>query len=112
MAATGLGVDLVDGFPNGDSMRANTMSKKRRAQPMRDETKVIEQITDDITEIVNTVSDAAVPRRFTPRPCSVCEALRSGRNYSYVYHTAGRVRYCKCRFCNNTWTQATELPQP
>lgn len=78
---------------------------------MADDQKVIEQITEDVASVTETVTNAVVPRRFTPRPCSVCEALRNGRNYSYVYHTAGRVRYCKCRFCNNTWTQAMELPQ-
>ncbi len=88
------------------------MSKKRRPQPKPAETEVIEQITEDIVEVVETVTDAIAPRRFTPRPCSQCTALRDGKNYSYVYHTAGRVRYCKCKFCGNTWTQAAELPQP
>ena len=131
MAATGLGVDLVDGFPNGDSMRANTMSKKRRIdnrieqQPdVRtesvgftdsevkeiEETKVVLQIIEDTSTIVETVTDAVAPRRFTPRPCSLCTVHRDGKNYSYVYHTAGRVRYCKCKLCNNTWTQSAELP--
>jgi hypothetical protein len=131
MAAIGFGVVLVDGFQNGDSMRANTMSKKRRIdnrieqQPdVRtesvgftdfevkeiEETKVVLQITEDTSTIVETVTDAVAPRRFTPRPCSLCTAHRDGKNYSYVYHTAGRVRYCKCKLCNNTWTQSAELP--
>jgi hypothetical protein len=48
------------------------------------------------------------PRAFEPRPCSACEALRpkTNENYSYVYHTRGTVRYCKCKFCGNTWSQS------
>lgn len=52
------------------------------------------------------------PRAFVPRPCSACTALRDAEsNYSYVYHTAGRIRYCKCKYCNNTWTQTISADQ-
>ncbi len=46
------------------------------------------------------------PRGFVPRPCSQCSAIRpAGTNYSRVYHTRANIRYCKCGFCNNTWSQ-------
>ena len=45
-------------------------------------------------------------RAFEPRACCACEAIRpKNKNYSYVYHTKQRVRYCKCSFCGATWTQ-------
>lgn len=46
------------------------------------------------------------PRQFTPRPCTMCTALRDAESYSFVYHTRGSVRYCKCGFCGNTWKQS------
>lgn len=53
------------------------------------------------------------PRRttFVPRQCSSCTAAREmspeakGKNYVRVYCTRGNVRYCKCHYCNITWTQ-------
>jgi hypothetical protein len=47
-----------------------------------------------------------VPRvsSFVPQPCSCCTALRpADTNYSRVVSTQGRIRYCKCSFCGNTW---------
>ena len=47
-----------------------------------------------------------VPRvsSFVPQPCSCCTALRPvDTNYSRVVSTQGRIRYCKCSFCGNTW---------
>lgn len=46
------------------------------------------------------------PREFEARPCVQCVALRPfNTNYSRVYKTLGRIRYCKCHFCGNTWAQ-------
>lgn len=46
------------------------------------------------------------PREFEARPCTICVGIRPhGKNYSRVYTTRGRVRYCKCGFCGNTWAQ-------
>ena len=48
----------------------------------------------------------AKPREFEARPCSSCQAIRPhGKNYSRVYCTRGNIRYCKCHFCNHTWSQ-------
>ena len=45
-------------------------------------------------------------REFEARPCSSCQAIRPhGKNYSRVYCTRGNIRYCKCHFCNHTWSQ-------
>lgn len=47
------------------------------------------------------------PRAFTPRPCTACEAVRpNGTSYSRVYAKVNSVRYCKCGYCGNTWTQS------
>lgn len=46
------------------------------------------------------------PRRYTPRPCSMCESVRpAGVSYSRVYGRAGSIRYVRCDFCNNTWCE-------
>jgi hypothetical protein len=43
-------------------------------------------------------------RTFTAKPCSVCQALREpDTNFTRVYATRDRVRYCRCTYCNNTW---------
>lgn len=49
-----------------------------------------------------------VPRvsSFVAQPCSCCTALRpADTNYSRVVSTQGRIRYCKCTFCGNTWKE-------
>jgi hypothetical protein len=54
------------------------------------------------------VSTKPVPRvsSFVPQPCSCCTALRpADTNYSRVMSTQGRIRYCKCTFCGNTWKE-------
>jgi len=53
--------------------------------------------------------DASVKPKPKPRatsyvapPCSACAALRpAGENFTRVETTRGRVRYCRCTFCNN-----------
>ena len=46
------------------------------------------------------------PREFEARACTLCVGVRPpGKNYSRVYSKHGRVRYCKCGFCGNTWSQ-------
>lgn len=53
-------------------------------------------------------------RDFIASPCSACQRLREedaeakGRSYSRVYGTAGKVRYCRCDYCGNTWKQTPE----
>ena len=43
-------------------------------------------------------------RTFTAKPCTLCTALRGkDTNFTRVYATRDRVRYCKCTYCNNTW---------
>jgi len=59
------------------------------------------------------VAPAPVPRsRFLPSDCSLCKRLRLDKgdmaSYARVYATAGRIRYCKCGFCNNTWKELGE----
>lgn len=52
------------------------------------------------------------PRSFVPRACSCCQADRPpGTSYSKVYATKGRIRYCRCHYCGNTWTQAVSAEQ-
>jgi hypothetical protein len=62
-----------------------------------------EKVIDD-----RLVSTKPVPRvsSFVPQPCSCCTALRpADTNYSRVMSTQGRIRYCKCTFCGNTWKE-------
>lgn len=79
----------------------NRMSKKRKNVAIP----IVEQQSEPVTE------PAKARVRFVPRDCSACSSLRgdSKESYSFVYHTAGRIRYCKCRYCGNTWTQAGEV---
>lgn len=52
--------------------------------------------------------------QFVARDCTACTALRDakeetkGKSFSRVYSTVGRVRYCKCGFCGNTWKEILE----
>jgi hypothetical protein len=48
-------------------------------------------------------------QKFTPQNCSMCVALRDDpeKSYSFVYHTAGNLRYCKCGKCGHTWKEKT-----
>ena len=48
------------------------------------------------------------PKRYVPRECNACTALRpEGKLYAEVYSTFRRTdgvyRYCRCRYCQNTW---------
>lgn len=61
------------------------------------------QVVDD-----RIASGMPVPRvsSFVPQSCSGCTALRPVEtNYSRVMSTQGRIRYCKCTFCGNTWKE-------
>lgn len=65
---------------------------------------------NDMAIVSESKTEEIKPRRFTPRPCTSCTALRpNGTSYSEVYHTRGNLRYCKCKFCGNTWSQFLEL---
>ena len=60
------------------------------------------------TKVVDDRISSALPvprvSSFVPQPCSCCTALRPvDTNYSRVVSTQGRIRYCKCSFCGNTW---------
>lgn len=46
-------------------------------------------------------------QKFVPQNCPMCVELRDDKtkNYSFVYHTAGSMRYCKCEHCGHTWKQ-------
>jgi len=76
---------------------SRTMAKKRRKT-----TKVAS----------DKPGDDPKPRAFVPRPCTACLTVREpATNYSRVYSSNGRVRYCKCSFCGNTWTQTISADQ-
>lgn len=78
------------------------MGRKQRRQDNR------------IVEPPPTVTAKPRVRDFIAAPCSICQALRDqdeeaeGRSYSRVYGTVGKVRYCRCDFCGNTWKQTPE----
>lgn len=76
--------------------------KKHKPLPIvaSDEPEVVEEITPTLAAV------APKPKQFSPRPCTACAALRpANTNYSRVYSKHGKVRYCRCDFCNNTWAQ-------
>ena len=55
---------------------------------------------------VRVAVDAPKPREFTPRDCTLCITSRPPRQqFSRVYAKRGKIRYCKCGYCGNTWSQ-------
>ena len=55
---------------------------------------------------VEGIIELPKPREFAAKDCSACAAIRPiCKSYSRVYCTRGRVRYCRCDFCGNTWSQ-------
>lgn len=43
-------------------------------------------------------------RNFTAKPCPACVADRpADSNFSRVFATRGKVRYCRCGYCGHTW---------
>lgn len=78
------------------------MKMKKAKRPA----KQIEEVANtEAVEIVE-VTELPRPRQFEARPCSLCQNYRPhGKNYSRVYCTRGKVRYCKCDWCGNTWAQ-------
>jgi hypothetical protein len=93
------------------------MSRKRKESKQVTQAVVerVEAAIEQIEQIEETISkeldaEELLPRRFTPRACTSCTALRpSNTNYSQVYAVRGTVRYCKCRFCGNTWSQEASV---
>lgn len=91
------------------------MSKKRNNKEQRVVSATVERVERAIeqVEVIEQIverelaSEAiATPRRFVPRACTACTALRPpNTNYSRVYATVGSVRYCKCGYCGETWSQ-------
>jgi TFIIF-interacting CTD phosphatase-like protein len=52
------------------------------------------------------IESAPKPREFTPRDCTLCITSRPPRQqFSRVYAKRGKIRYCKCGYCGNTWSQ-------
>jgi len=56
----------------------------------------------------------AVAKKYTPPGCPMCQAVRpKGTNYTDVYcvrkDNCYTVRYCRCRFCANTFKDATKI---
>lgn len=61
---------------------------------------------------VQAAAEVLKPRAFVPRACTSCTALRPpNTSYSVVYGKVGRVRYCRCKFCQHTWTQTISADQ-
>jgi hypothetical protein len=73
------------------------MAKKRKQQS-------VQEVQE--TQVIEAVIEESKPREFEARPCSACASVRPyGKNYSRVYCTRASIRYCKCDFCGNTWSQ-------
>lgn len=89
-------------------------SDRRESKPAYQATTTAEAITSaariDVSEEAGRVDTEAQvrpkPREFEAKQCTLCVNFRpTGKNYSRVYSKHGRVRYCKCSFCGNTWAQ-------
>ena len=66
------------------------------------------QQVESASKLLGGVKLSSLPRArsrtFTAKPCTLCTALRGDdTNFTRVYATRDRVRYCKCTYCNNTW---------
>jgi formate dehydrogenase maturation protein FdhE len=63
-----------------------------------------ERKTESQSQVPTIIEPRARSRTFTAKPCTLCSALRDpNTNFTRVYATRDRVRYCKCTYCNNTW---------
>lgn len=78
-----------------------TMTRKQRRQMETQERNEIEQVQPSVQK------EPKARQKFVPQDCSMCVELRKDKtqSYSYVYHTAGSMRYCKCGNCGHTWKQ-------
>jgi len=94
--------------------KGSEMSRKRARQIANEiDASITPEVIDAAIEraashVTGKGIDVAIkPReKFSPRSCSMCEALRpAGTNFSKCYCTRESVRYCRCEYCNNTWTQ-------
>lgn len=75
---------------------------KKAKRPVKQVEEAANKESVEVVEVIETPK----PRQFEARPCVLCQNYRPhGKNYSRVYCTRGRVRYCKCDFCGNTWAQ-------
>jgi len=84
--------------------------KMKRKKPQLDN-RMIRDVDERVMEV-----EPPKPRvtSFVPSQCSSCTALREqdetakGKNFSRVYATVGRTRYCKCGYCGHTWKQIAD----
>lgn len=82
------------------------MTRKRRKTDQRIAGEQVDERLEERRRTAAMDPNGIKPKRFVSRPCCMCSAFRPpATNYSFVYAKHGRVRYCKCRFCGNTWTQ-------
>ena len=88
------------------------MSRKQKARDLAS----VPKIGQALPEGHNSESTFAVvveyepePRRFMPRDCTQCLTRRKpGESYVRVYSKHGKIRYCRCSLCGNTWAQEGE----
>ena len=63
----------------------------------------------DMQASVAAITREPEPRRFMPRDCTQCLTRRKpGESYVRVYSKHGKIRYCRCSLCGNTWAQEGE----
>lgn len=88
------------------------MSKKRNK--MQGELQVLPEYIickpDEVDSAMKILEAAAKTvakertRNFTAKPCPACIADRpADSNFSRVFATRGKVRYCRCGYCGHTW---------
>ena len=97
-------------------MSTGTMSKKRMKYQRPVETESVDEVVyfhDGRPPEIIKPNHTEIPKpritSYVAPPCTACTALRpEGKNYSRVETTRGRVRYCKCKYCGNTFK---DVPQ-
>ena len=97
-------------------MSTGTMSKKRMKHERPVETEPVAEVVcfhdgrpPEIIKPDNTEIPKPRITSYVAPPCSACSAMRpEGENHSRVMSTHGRIRYCKCGFCGNTFKDVVD----
>lgn len=75
------------------------MSKKRNKMQ-----ELLSTPVDESDSVAVASEPRARSRNFTAKPCASCVTDRpAGTNFSRVYATRGKVRYCRCENCGHIW---------
>ena len=99
--------------------RLDDMSDARVIAPIDHEpVETVTEQPDETVVISGECETMEVPlpkaRRYSPPSCSACTALRpEGKDFTEVYSTKREgeyvFRYCRCKFCGNTFKDSERV---